>query len=237
MNTLADLAAKGLVFQAVLDVEGLPDWIAAPIQAAGIDLGRYRRLVMLGQGGPGLWESIRADGFDSDDPFDAYCKALVEGFVLALGAPDAEVVYPSDALLPLGRMAQHVGWGSPSPLGLTINHWYGPWLAHRIVFLIDAALPITDRASGPHPCTTCVATPCVTACPVGAVSVDAGFDVERCSAFRLQDDSPCADRCLARLACPIGTGFIYGDEQMAHHYRSGLASIRRWSSSREPGST
>ena len=124
-------------------------------------------------------------------------------------------------------MAAHAGWGASSPLGLTINDRYGLWLAHRIVFLIDAPLTPTVVATA-HPCTTCADTPCVTACPVNAVSVETGFDVDACSQFRIADESPCGDRCLARLACPIGTEFTYGPEQMAHHYASGLASIRRW---------
>ena len=228
MTSLADLAAKGLVFQAVLDVGELPEWIAGPLAASGVDLGRYRRLVMLGQGGPTLWDSIQAAGLDSTDPFDDYCIALVEELVETLGRPAARIVVPSEVVLPLGRMAEAVGWGRPSPLGLSINDRYGPWLAHRIVFLIDADLPVASPTPGPHPCASCAATPCVTACPVGAVSVEDGFDVDRCSRFRLRDGSPCADRCLARLACPIGTESIYGDEQMAHHYASGLESIRRW---------
>ena len=228
MTTLADLAAKGLVLQAVLDVEGLAEWVADPIRAAGIDLGSYRRLVMLGQAGPALWESIRADGFDSTELFDDYSIGLVADLAEAMGGPAIEILHPAGVMLPLGRMAEHVGWGSPSPLGLTIHHRYGPWLAHRIVFVVDADLPVTDRTPGPHPCATCEDTPCVRACPVDAVSVETGFDVVRCSGYRVQDDSPCAERCLARLACPVGTEFIYGDAQMAHHYRAGLVSIRRY---------
>ena len=227
MTSLATLAGKGLVFQAVLDVATLPDWIANPIRYADIDLRYFQRLVMLGQGGGTLWDSIQADGFSSDHLFDDYSRRLVEELIEALDGPAYEVIYPSDVLMPLGRMAQHSGWGESSPLGLTINDEYGPWLAHRIVFLVDAPLELSQRSTT-HPCTTCSDTPCVTACPVGAVTVETGFDVDACSQYRIADGSPCAHKCLARLACPIGTQFTYGDQQMKHHYASGLESIRRW---------
>ena len=88
-------------------------------------------------------------------------------------------------------------------------------------------LPL-DTQTSTHPCTTCADTPCVTACPVGAIDVANGFDVDSCSMFRLQPASPCADRCLARLACPIGTEYVYPQDQMRHHYAAGLVSIREF---------
>jgi hypothetical protein len=192
------LDERGFPLQAVLDVAALPEWVGAPLRDAGLDI--YH--------------------------FDDYSVAVAGEYADRLGA-DHEVVYPADVLLPLGRMAERAGWGRPSPLGLTINDRFGLWLAHRVVFLIDAALPLDTGASN-HPCATCVDTPCVTACPVGAVSTETSFDVDTCSRFRITPDSPCADRCLARLACPIGTGYRYPDEQMQHHYRAGLDSIRRF---------
>ena len=152
------------------------------------------------RGGGTLWDSIQADGFSSDHLFDDYSRRIVEELIEALDGPAYEVIYPSDVLMPLGRMAQHSGWGESSPLGLTINDEYGPWLAHRMVFLVDAPLELSQRSTT-HPCTTCSDTPCVTACPVGAVTVETGFDVDACSQYRIADGSPCAHKCLARLAC------------------------------------
>ena len=233
VTTLEQLADRGFVLQAVFDVAELPTWITDPIRDAGVDPNRFQRLVMLGQAGPTLWETIERDGYAGADPFDDCSRQAVAELVESLGQPVCEVVYPSSVMLPLGRMAAHAGWGDPSPLGLTINDEYGLWLAHRIVFLIDA--PLTpERSSSDRPCDTCSDTPCVGACPVGAVSAESGFDVVACSEYRIRDGSPCADRCLARLACPIGTEHAYGPGQMAHHYAAGLASIRRWHRTAHP---
>ena len=77
------------------------------MRAVGIDPGRYRCLVMLGQGGTGLWDYIVAQGSQSPDPFDEASKGLAAEFVTSYldGAP-WEIVYPGGALLPLSRLAE-----------------------------------------------------------------------------------------------------------------------------------
>lgn len=227
---LAMLRRAGLSMQASWMIEELPDILAAPLAAAAIDHTPYRTFVMLGQAGTRLWETIAQEGLaQSAAPFDNTSHRLVDRFVTvhADGA-SYEVVYPGHALLPLGRLAELAGWGRPSPLGLTINDEYGLWLAHRVAFLIDADVTVPHRRASSHPCDTCVAKPCVAACPVGAVDAEAGFDVDTCATFRVAEESVCAHQCLARNACPVGTEHRYGPEQMRHHYESGLVSIRRF---------
>ena len=227
MTTLATLADRGFVFQTVLAVNDLPDWIANPIRAADIDLRYFTRLIMLGQGGRGLWDSMEAEGYESDNRFDDYARTGVAEFAASMGEPAWEIIYPSDVLLPLGRMAEFSGWGAPSPLGLTINDTFGLWLAHRVVFLIDADIPVSTSTTT-HPCTTCADAPCVSACPVGAVSTTTGFDVDACSNSESRMALRARTAAWARIACPIGPEHRYGDAQMVHHYASGLASIRQW---------
>ena len=231
MTTLTTLAAKGFTLQAVFEVDTLPSWVSEPIRDAGLDRTRYQRLVMLGQAGPRLWDTVESERFAAEHRFDEFSRRCVAALVDSMGTPAHEVLYPGEVTLPLGRMAELAGWGRASPLGLTINDEYGLWLAHRIVFLIDAPLE-TRRLTSSHPCDDCADTPCVSACPVGAVSAETGFDVVACSEFRIGDRSPCADKCLARLACPIGTEHVYGPEQMAYHYAAGLDSIKTWYESR-----
>lgn len=223
------LARAGLVMQAVFPIADLPEWAVAPLLEDEADLGRYQSLVMLGQGGPRLWEHIAAVGPASQSRFDEASLALAERFVSEhLEGVDWRVVYPGEALLPLGRLAELAGWGRPSPLGLTINDEYGLWLAHRIVFLVDADLEAAPQAGSIHPCDTCLDKPCVAACPVGAVDAIGGFDVDACATFRIAEDSTCANQCLARLACPVGVEHQYGRAQMTYHYQAGLESIRRF---------
>jgi len=223
------LRHAGLVLQASIPVGQLPQWAAEPMRAVGLEPARYQSFVMLGQGGSRLWDYIVAEGGYSRDPFDETSERLVGEFVTQY-VDDAtwEMVYPGPAFLPLMRLAEHVGWGGGSPLGLTINGEYGLWLAHRAVFLVDAEVPIARSEPFAHPCDSCVDKPCVSACPAGAVDAETGFDMDSCGPYRIEPGSRCAYQCLARNACPIGTQHRYGPAQMAHHYASGLESIRAY---------
>jgi len=59
------LADHGLAMQAVLDLALLPSWATDPLVAAGVSPDRYSRMVMLGQAGTRLWDTMEAAGFDS----------------------------------------------------------------------------------------------------------------------------------------------------------------------------
>lgn len=215
--------------QATFPLAALPAWATESLRAAGAVVEDYQTLVLLGQAGTALWDHIQRLEPETEHPFDEVSQSLAERFVTDhLGSPRWHVVYPGPSPLPLGRLAELAGWGRASPLGLTINDEHGLWLAHRVAFLVDAPLPATEPAVFSHPCDSCVGKPCVSACPVGAVDTDSGFDIAACSAFRILDDSVCAHQCLARQACPVGAQYRYGTEQMTHHYASGLASIRRY---------
>lgn len=226
---IPDLVDAGLILQAVIDIDCAPD-IAGTLVAAGVDIDRMRSLVLLGQAGTRLWDRHVRHNLDRADPFDDTSRDLVTTW-FEHHHPNAtwEVVYPGETLLPLGQLAEQVGWGRPSPLGLTIHSHYGLWIAHRIGFVTDLEF---DRAPNPleaaHPCDDCADKPCETACPVGAVSSTSGFDVLTCANHRAPVGSGCEFRCPARSACPVGLDYAYGDTQMKHHYSAGLTSIRRW---------
>ena len=228
-HPIPQLAERGFELQAVLDVTDLPSWAIDPLVAAGFEPTSQSKLVMLGQAGRSLWESMESEGFEAADRFDEYSIMCVDDWV-SQQEPDGnvQVVYPGDTPIPLGRMGEYVGWGRTSPLGLSIHAEYGPWFAHRIVFLTDIGLAVTARQASEHPCDSCIDKPCVTACPVGAVSADELFDIPTCASHRISRASECTARCLARNACPVGVQFRYGEAQMQHHYASGLDSIRRY---------
>ncbi len=195
----------------------------------GINAADYESFVMLGQGGSRLWDYIVAEDRYGRDPFDQASERLAGEFVTGyLDGAAWEMVYPGAALLPLSRLAEHVGWGRTSPLGLTINNEFGLWLAHRVVFLVDADIPIAPPDAFAHPCDSCVDKPCISSCPVGAVDALTGFDIGSCASHRIEPASGCAYQCLARNACPVATEHRYGPAQMAHHYASGLESIRAY---------
>ncbi len=228
MLPFPELADAGLELQAALPISALTDPVLEALGEDGVDLEPHSSLVLLGQRGRALWERSVRHNLDASDPFDDTVRSLVEGW-FAIHAPEAawQVVYPGSSRLPLGQLASTVGWGEPSPLGITIHPEHGLWIAHRIAFVCDLDLT-TETASALHPCATCVGTPCVQACPVGAVSMSDPFDLRACAEHRAPEGSECGLQCTSRSSCPVGAELRYGPTQMAHHYASGLKSIRAW---------
>jgi epoxyqueuosine reductase len=127
----------------------------------------------------------------------------------------------------LQQLGELAGWSHPSPLGQGINPTYGVWFAYRAVFLTTAELPLTGGAPRPSPCDACLDKPCLSACPAGAVQ-PARFDIDGCANYRLQPASPCADRCLARMACPYFPEHRYSLEQIRYHYGRSLETLAAW---------
>ncbi|MGI9604967.1 MAG: hypothetical protein ACR2P0_02390 [Acidimicrobiales bacterium] len=225
---IPELAAEGLLLQGAIAIDDLGEDVRTTLAESGFDLTGSTSLVLLGQVGGRLWKRHVSRRLDMPNPFDDVTVELVSTWI-ENAHPNAlfSIVYPGPAPVPLGRLAERLGWGSPSPLGLTIHPEHGLWIAHRIAFLTDLAFS-RPQTPGPHPCSTCADTPCVTACPVGAVSLNTGFDVEACSVHRIETGSGCAEQCFARNVCPVGGNNRYEPAQMRHHYASGLASIREW---------
>lgn len=228
MLPFPELADAGLELQAAIPLDELALAATDALREDGVSLENHRSLVLLGQRGRSLWDRSVRHNLSTADPFDHTVRQLVDDWFRA-HAPDAgwSIVYPGSVRIPLGQLAEQVGWGQPSPLGITIHPTDGLWIAHRIAFVCTLSLEHRSAAS-PHPCSSCVDTPCVQACPVGAVSVSDGFGLRTCAEHRAPEGSECAHVCLSRLACPVAADLRYGPEQMHHHYDSGLRSIRSW---------
>lgn len=230
-SIIPELAESGLLLQAAMPLDELDDTTRRALADADVDLTGFRSLVLLAQAGRRFWDREVANRTELADPFDERARTIVSDW-FASTHPKARwlAVYPGDAHLPLGQLAARVGWGRSSPLGLTVNPTYGLWLAHRIAFVTDLTFdqPTTSPSVVAHVCDSCATTPCVPACPVGAVSLTSTYDVEVCARHRVDEGTNCALQCLARNACPAGAEHRYGDEQMAHHYGAGLGSIVAW---------
>lgn len=225
------LVDVGLTLQAAIAVDDLDGATRRALADAEISITSYRTLLLFAQAGRTFWERSVVDHLDLPEPFDDRAREVVaDWFEKEHSAAGWTIVYPGPAHIPLGQLAQRAGWGASSPLGLTIHPEFGLWLAHRIVVLTDLEFsPRADTSEQPdHPCASCTDTPCVTACPVGAVTIAHGYDVEACATHRISEGSDCAEQCLARNACPVGAEHQYGADQMRHHYGAGLRSIRDW---------
>ena len=201
----------------------------------------------MGHGGRALWPHVEHEAVmvqakmggqaavsgDIDHPIDAYaCRVITEILEEDLKGQRFEIIYPAGhtghpfyGLQDLGVVA---GWHHTSPFLVGINPVWGSWYAYRAVVLTNSHYQPASMPASPSPCSACRTDDCVVACPVGAVSRD-GFDMETCLQYRQTDGSHCQDKCLARMACPVGREHRYRQPQMSYHYHRSLSMLQSMS--------
>jgi epoxyqueuosine reductase len=177
-----------------------------------------RALVLIGtEGGTAWWDRVTAspewrDG--APDPVDRWSKRVLGGLAERFGAA---ALYPSDGppwprfqawALATGRMWE-------SPVRLLIHPRAGLWVAFRgaLALPFDLPLPPAER-----PCNACAEKPCLSACPVGALT-GAGYDVPQCHAhLDSAAGAGCLTRgCAVRGACPVSESHARLPAQSAYH--------------------
>ena len=190
----------------------LPDDGVPPL-AEGVPTGT---LVLLGVVGDSVWRRFSAERLQGPDPLDTWTRSVADDISRRTGA---RVIHPNDRpFMPFQKWAKRSEPVHESPLGLLIHPEYGLWHAYRAALLFADILDLPERGDHPSPCATCSDKPCLAACPVGAFS-PAGYDVSSCATHLRSDADPdcLTGGCRARDACPVGTGFRYGDGQIRFH--------------------
>ncbi len=227
---IEQLAKAGLNLYAVLDCEMLPQKMTAVMQETAVPLHYYTRLVMLGHGGRQFWEAMSENDWKVADPIDTYSIRIANLFIeQTLPSFDNLFLFPKqNYLIPLQQLGELAGWCHPSPLGLGISPQFGVWYAYRAAFLTSAPLPLTSFPTKASPCDSCQTKPCIFTCPVEAVGNIDQFNLTNCAEHRIAVQSSCADRCLARMACPIAPEHRYSLAQINYHYRHSLDSIKNY---------
>ncbi len=193
-----------------------------------------RSIILLANGGGDFWRAFKSHtiahpGWDERaNPLDDFTRTIVESRVLP-AASNATPVYPFVAdgptlnFMELGKLA---GLAGPSLLGVVVNPVYGPWLAFRAALLVADEIDQPGAAAGFDPCPTCVSRGCINACPTGAVTYPAGWDIPGCLTYRVETQMKCAPRCHARAACVIGPEHRYPDDELEYHQMRALRAMR-----------
>ncbi len=221
----------GLNRQHVFDLAALPAAVQETLAAQEGE----RQLVLFGHGGRRLWECVQTSGSDGADPIDDYCiKTISEWFAAQAPALHYRILYPGNQSIALQALGKLAGWHHAAPFMVGIDAKWGSWFAYRAVVIADTNFCpdlAVDRApkeaifGGSNPCLNCTTKPCIAACPAQAMR-DGTFALEKCLDHRRENDSSCAQTCLARLACPVGKEHRYSAEQMRHSYLCSLKMIR-----------
>ena len=228
LNTTS-LTENGLNLLAVLDTITLPKAITKTL--TNVPLEKYKRLVLIGNaGGEKLWAAMQKRDMSASDPIDNFSIEMAKAWISEqLHDAPHHILYPlTNYLVPLQQLGVLAGWHHNSPLGLGIHSQYGVWFAYRVAFLVDAELPLQTESPTPSPCDSCIDKPCISRCPVGAVEEIGRFQISTCGKHRIAPNSSCADRCLSRLACPIGREYRYPLAQIQYHYAHALPTMRAW---------
>ena len=218
------LAEAGLNRQFVFDLDGLPEETRKTLG----DTTGFRQLILLGHGGRRLWERVQAAGMASEHPIDDYTVRTVEAWLAErLPGRAYRILYPGQQRVGLQALGKLAGWHHTSPLMIGIDAEWGSWYAYRAAVLIDFQFSAFFPVDRGNPCLDCRSTPCITACPADALA-GRQFNLQACSGYRLQTESPCAEGCLARQACPVGAEHRYEATQIVHSYRRSLAMLRQY---------
>jgi hypothetical protein len=179
---------------------------------------RGRTLVLIGNAGAPLYEAFFAAGeAKGRNPLDDWTKRIVRPIAEQCGARAA---FPSvgPPWLPFQRWAMRAEGVKPSPLGVLIHPEFGLWHAYRAALVFDQALDLPPAQFRAHPCDACVEKPCVSTCPVGAVTAES-YAVDNCASHVASEAGKACRSigCLARRACPVGADRVYPDPAMAFH--------------------
>lgn len=231
VGSAADFSALneiGLNRQAVLGYESLPQVLRRQIEDSFCCHHPRRQLIVIGNGGPLLWRTIQVCGWNSAEPIDDFStSAVADWFASHYPQHSCTQLFPAVSQIGLQQLGELAGWHQAAPFMLGIDPFWGSWFAYRVVLLTDTEFALTPRLEQRSPCLDCSERPCVAACPPRAMSGQ-GFSMRACADYRLASDSACRYRCLARDACPVGSGQRYDDAQLRHGYGHSLAALKTY---------
>ncbi len=222
----AALRPHGLFLRGVVN---FADGDEAPVLSTGI---RAASVVLIGNIGGSVWQAFsdwraaQTDG-GGEHPLDAWSKAVIGRIALRAGAT---AFFPSDPpWQPFQQWAMRAEGLKPSPLGILRHPEFGLWHGYRAALAFAFVLPASPVPQVDQGCLCDTGERGrVSTCPAGAVA-RSGFNVASCRAYlaTAQGQATCmANGCAARNACPCGSAYRYGPQQLRFHMAAlGLPSV------------
>lgn len=181
-----------------------------------------RTLVLLGPGGPAMWEAFTAAPEFSDGtphPMDRWSTRVIGGLAMQF---EAEALFPfgGPPYQPFQRWAARGEGARTSPVAMQVTAERGLWASYRGALAFDEQLEVPGVAAA-DPCTDCPA-PCLTACPVDAFAAGS-YDVPRCTSHvQSPAGAECSQGCLVRRSCPAGAALDLPAAQRTFHLQAFL---------------
>ena len=175
-------------------------------------------LVLLGPaGGPGYWAHVTTetewDGHP--DPIDRWSRRVIGQMACDLGGK-AYFPFGGPPWKPFIAWAKRSGRAWTSPVTILVHDAAGLFVSYRGAVGLREKLDLPQP--GERPCDRCEGKPCLTACPVSALT-EAGYDVPACHAYL--DTPPGMDcmtgGCAVRRACPVSRRYGRVAGHSAYH--------------------
>jgi epoxyqueuosine reductase len=178
-------------------------------------------LLLIGPDGPGFWPHFAASPEASDcnpDPLDRWSRRVIGRIACDLGGK-ALFPFGGPPHRPFYAWALRTGRCHPSPVALLVHDVAGLFVSFRGALALQERLDLPPAP--PNPCYSCADRPCLTACPVGALT-ERNYDLSACHGFL--DTSPGQDcmtgGCAVRRACPVSARHGRLPAQSAFHMRN-----------------
>ena len=208
--SLSDIAAQAAACH--LEVLGGFQAEGDPALPAGT-----RTVLMLGPREPGYWDAVKASPeWAGSDPVDRWSRRVVGRLACDLGAK-ALFPFGGPPWQPFYTWALRTGSVWESPVKLLVHGQQGLMVSFRGALALKRVVDLPPPP--PRPCDVC-AKPCLTACPVGALT-GAGYDVPRCHDHlsRPEGAACMTGGCRVRATCPVSQAYARMPEQSAYHMR------------------
>lgn len=179
-----------------------------------------KTLLLIGPDEPGFWPHLTAQPewqSGAADPIDRWSYRVISQIGADLGAT-ALFPFGGPPWLPFYQWALRSGRAWDSPVRLLVHDQMGLFASYRGALALRETIALPPPP--PNPCASCTAKPCLTACPVQALT-NAGYELPSCHRFL---DSPNGADCMKfgcvnRRACPLSQGYARLPEQSAYHMR------------------
>jgi len=169
---------------------------------------------------PGFWPHFKSSAEWQDgkpDPMDRWSQRVLSGVACDIGA-QALFPFGSPPWHPFYQWAIGSGHAFVSPVRLLVSAGSGLFTSYRGALGFAEIVQLSPPT--PRPCNSCAAQPCLSACPVGALTAK-GYDLPCCHAFLdTEDGFDCMNNgCAVRRACPVSLSYARLSEQSAYHMR------------------
>ena len=179
-------------------------------------------LILLGTG-PAFWPQLQQSPEARDgqrDPIDRWSTRVIGAMARSLNA-NAHFPFGGPPYEPFINWALASGRAFQSPAGPMVHDQVGMMISFRGALHFEQVFPIPKPPLATSPCGGCKTKPCLTACPVGALSASGPYDVPACYAhLDRPEGAECMEiGCIARRACPLSEKADRDPKQTSHHMR------------------